>query len=105
MFKRTFDFTNETASNPPARKKRLFGCSRRFNAVQRSLVAIFLYKKDRAARRRKKSSVILKKRVGTSRTTGRPDMAEPEKICHFSIRIRIKKPISIDTTSYLLPFY
>jgi hypothetical protein len=27
MFKRTFDFTNETASHPPARKKRLFGGS------------------------------------------------------------------------------
>jgi hypothetical protein len=55
MFKRTFDFTNETASNQPARKKSLFGGSRQFNAVQRSLVAIFIYKKDRAARRRKKA--------------------------------------------------
>jgi hypothetical protein len=35
MFKRTFDFTNETASNPPARKKASSAVQRgstRFNA-------------------------------------------------------------------------
>jgi hypothetical protein len=37
------------------REKRFFGGSMQFNAVQRSLVAIFIYKKDRAARRQKKA--------------------------------------------------
>jgi hypothetical protein len=35
----------------------------------------------------KKKQCDFKKKVGLSRTTGRPDMAESEKICHFSIRI------------------
>jgi hypothetical protein len=46
MFKRTFDFTNETASHPPAQKSAS-------SAVQHLLVVTFLYKKYRAARQRK----------------------------------------------------
>jgi hypothetical protein len=66
------DFTNETASNPPARKKRLFRGSMQFQRGS-TLTSCDLYLQKRSScPPTKKKQCDLKKRIGPSRTIRRP---------------------------------
>jgi hypothetical protein len=79
-FIHTFDSTNQIASNPPAQKKVLFG-------VQRSIVAISLYKKIELPAGEKIAVPYIKKRgkQETNRSRRALEMRETCATVSFAI--------------------